>query len=581
MHAGRSSLWLLIALSALVLVATLFARPLWPVDETRYVAAAWEMWLRGDFLVPYLNGAPYSHKPPLMFWLMQLGWAVFGVNEWWPRLVAPLFAMGSLWLTALLARRLWPDTPARAELAPWIAFGALLWLVFSSLTMFDMLVVFFTLVGMLGITRAWRMGGARGFVELGVAIGFGVLSKGPVILLHLLPVALAAPWWAIDARPNWRRWYGGVGLAVALGALIALAWAVPAGLVGGAEYRDAIFWGQTAGRVNESFHHSFPWWWYLPLLPIVLFPWFLWLPVWRGLWRLRKAPRDAALRFCWAWLVLVFLLVSLVAGKQPHYLLPLFPVFALLAAYALTATQDDGREYDTVPVALGLGAVAGLWMFLVRDPQAFGIDAASAPSLRPGIVMAVCAFAVLFTAPLSLLRRVQALVLALVAVLAAAFAGAADTIGPGLDLRPMAQRLKSLEEQGRPVAHLGKYHGQFQFLGRLTRPLESVTDDAIVAWLVEHPNGYVVGSVYGTEYARLSNALRASDPAPLSPGLAAEFVQPHRRGGLYLARLDTATARAIAQVGGAEAARRIQLPSPEKPDATIARKAVVRWRTAD
>lgn len=581
MRAPPRPLWLLLALAGAIVAATLAARPLWPLDETRYAAVAWEMWVRGDFLVPYLNGAPYAHKPPLLFWLMQLGWAVFGVNDWWPRLVAPLFALGSLWLTAELANRLWPRQPQPAVVAPWLAFGSLMWLVFTPLTMFDMLVVFFTLVGMLGITRAWRSGGARGFVELGAAIGFGILSKGPVILLHLLPVALAAPWWAFEPRPDWRRWYGGVGLALVLGALIALAWAVPAGLIGGAEYRDAIFWGQTAGRVTESFHHSFPWWWYLPLLPVVLFPWFLWLPVWRGLWRLRKAPRDAALRFCGAWLVLVFALVSLVAGKLPHYLLPLFPVFALLAAYALTAADDTAREYDAVLVALGLGAVAGLWMYLVRDPQAFGIDAASAPSLRPGIVMAVCAFAVLFTAQLSLLRRVQALVLALVAVLAAGFVGAADTVGPGFDLRPMAQRLKSLEDQGRPVAHLGKYHGQFQFLGRLTRPVASVTDDALPAWLVEHPNGYVVGSVYGTGYTRLANALRASAPAPLSPGLAAEFVQPHRRGGLYLARLDAGTAAAIAQLGAAEAARRIQLPAPEKPEDSIARKAVVRWRTAD
>lgn len=580
MRAPPRPLWLLLALAGVIVAATLAARPLWPVDETRYVAVAWEMWVRGDFLVPHLNGAPYAHKPPLLFWLMQLGWAVFGVNDWWPRLVAPLFALGSLWLIAALAQRLWPQQPQLAVLAPWLAFGSLLWLLFTTLTMFDMLMVFFTLLGMLGITRAWRTGGARGFVELGLAIGFGILTKGPVILLHLLPVALAAPWWAVEARPNWRRWYAGVGLAFGLGALIALAWAVPAGISGGAEYRNAIFWGQTAGRLSESFHHSFPWWWYLPLLPIVLFPWLLWLPVWRGLWRLRHAPRDAALRFCAAWLVLTFTLVSLVAGKLPHYLLPLFPVFALFGARALAAADDTAREYDAIPVALGLGAVAGLWMYLAHDPQSFGLDAGSAPSLRPGIVMAVCAFAVLFTAPLPLLRRVQALVVALVAVLAAAFVGAIDTVGPAFDLRPMAQQLKSLEAQGRPVAHLGKYHGQFQFLGRLTRPLETVSDETAVAWLAQHPDGYLVGSVYGAEYARVTNALRASAPAPLSPGLVAEFVQPHRRGGLYLARLDVA-AGAIAELGAMEAARRIQLPPAEKPDPSIARKAVVRFRTAD
>ena len=65
-------------------IACIWLRPLWPVDETRYASVAWEMWLRGDFLVPHINGEPYSHKPPLLFWLIQAGWALFGVNDWWP-----------------------------------------------------------------------------------------------------------------------------------------------------------------------------------------------------------------------------------------------------------------------------------------------------------------------------------------------------------------------------------------------------------------------------------------------------------------------------------------------------------------
>ncbi len=60
----------------LLAVAAPWLRPLWPVGETRYASVAWEMWQRGDFLVPHLNGELYSHKPPLLFWLMHAGWAV-------------------------------------------------------------------------------------------------------------------------------------------------------------------------------------------------------------------------------------------------------------------------------------------------------------------------------------------------------------------------------------------------------------------------------------------------------------------------------------------------------------------------
>ena len=82
----RSSSWpVLLALWFALLLLSLLTRPLLPVDETRYLAVAWEMWQRGDFLVPFLNGAPYSDKPPLFFWLMHAGWWLFGVTEWWPR----------------------------------------------------------------------------------------------------------------------------------------------------------------------------------------------------------------------------------------------------------------------------------------------------------------------------------------------------------------------------------------------------------------------------------------------------------------------------------------------------------------
>ena len=63
--------WMWALLWGLPIVATLVYRPVLPIDETRYLSVAWEMWLRGDFLVPHLNGEPYSHKPPLLFWLMN------------------------------------------------------------------------------------------------------------------------------------------------------------------------------------------------------------------------------------------------------------------------------------------------------------------------------------------------------------------------------------------------------------------------------------------------------------------------------------------------------------------------------
>ena len=236
-----------LALSALLAawlvlsVITIWLRPLWPIDETRYLGVAWEMWQRKDFIVPYLNGEPYSHKPPMLFWLMHLGWALFGVNEWWPRLISPLLALCTVPVVRRIAWRLWPAEVKRANNSVWILFGGLLFAVGLGLTMFDMLLTLLVATAVLGILQA-AQGGRRGLVLLAAGIGFGLLAKGPVVLLHVLPVALLAPWWQPALRQRLTAWYAGIGLAVVGGAIVALAWVIPAIGAGGADYREAILW---------------------------------------------------------------------------------------------------------------------------------------------------------------------------------------------------------------------------------------------------------------------------------------------------------------------------------------------------
>jgi 4-amino-4-deoxy-L-arabinose transferase-like glycosyltransferase len=463
----------------------LVARPLTPIDETRYVSVAWEMWLKNDYLVMFKNGVPYSDKPPMLFWLYNLGWAVFGVNEWWPRLVSPLFSLGGLILTLSIARRLWPNEAATGRNALWILGSSLLWMVFSTSAMFDVMLAFFALLGIRGLLIAAEESMKRGFVWLAVAIGLGVLAKGPVILLHLLPVAVLAPWW----RPgmNWKRWYGAILLAVLGGAAIALAWAIPAAISGGEKYRDAIFWGQTANRMVHSFAHRRPIWWYVPLLPILLFPWLLWPGLWSRLVALKREGLDLGLRFCLAWMVPVFIAFSLISGKQIHYLVPLFPAFALFSGNLLAR---DGKGGVWLPALItALIGLAMTYFSLAGLPEKAGTFGHL--PWWPGIVLAAVALMTFW------MGRTQASRLPALAILGASlFALVQLYISPGAahsyDVRPMAKAIKQLQDRGVPVANLGNYHAQFQFVGRLEQPLAQLTLDELPAWLDKHPNGAIV-----------------------------------------------------------------------------------------
>jgi 4-amino-4-deoxy-L-arabinose transferase-like glycosyltransferase len=422
-RSAARDVWLLAGLLAL-LAAVSLARPLLPIDETRYAAVAWEMWDRGSFLVPLRNGEAYHHKPPLLFWLMHAGWAVFGVNEWWPRLISPLFAAGTLALTAALGRRLWPQRPLVARAAPFVLLASALYAYFATALMFDAMLAFFVALGLLGIVVAWQDGGARGFALLALGLGGALYAKGPVALLHLMPVALCAPWWMREQRPNWRHWYAGVGLALLGGAALILAWAVPAGIAGGTEYRNAIFWGQTAGRMASSFAHRAPWWFYVAWLPVMVAPWLLWPRWWQGL--RRGLLGESGARLLLLTLGVTFVAFSLISGKRWHYLLPQFACFALLCARALDGSRAS-RLAQAVP---GLGLVGIGIAAIIAAPRAaiaLGDAGSRLPLWAAGGVTVVAGLALLRRQPGDAFAETRAVAVAMLLSLAAFF-GAADLL---------------------------------------------------------------------------------------------------------------------------------------------------------
>ena len=319
----------------LFLTTTIFFRNPIPIDETRYLSVAWEMWLRDDFLVPYLNGHTYSHKPPLLFWLIQSGWAVFGINEWWPRLVGPLCALGNLILIRRLANKLWPEEPVIGLKAPWILIATLLWTLFASSTMFDILLTCCVLLGMLGLVEALKCSALKGWSYFALAIGLGILTKGPVIFVHLLPSALLVTIWSKPLNRFRKTWFIYLTLAILVGSAIALAWALPAAIAGGKEYGDAILWHQTADRTVGTRIHARPFYWYCIFLPLLVFPWISWPKLWKNLVQ-ADFSNDIGLRFSLTWLLASFLLFSALPSKQIHYLIPIMPAFALICARLLS-----------------------------------------------------------------------------------------------------------------------------------------------------------------------------------------------------------------------------------------------------
>ncbi len=478
---GWIALWLIFLLTALT------TRPPVPIDETRYLSVAWEMWQSHHFLVPHINGHPYSQKPPLLFWLILAGWKVFGVNQWSARMTAPLFGLLAVVLTRRLARRLWPEQEEIRQAVPYILIGTGFWALYSTLTMFDTLITCCTLVAW---TALWSAGRDSHlcipWLIFGAAAGLGLLAKGPVILVYTLPPALLAPWWTEKGKiRSWTAWYLGLAAALALSAAIALAWAVPAALQGGPAYARAIFFSQTAGRVVHSFAHQRPFYWYILLLPLLFYPWSLSRAVWSAPGRPRLTSR---VRFCLTLLIPALGILSLISGKQAHYLLPLAPAVALLAGRNADGASRDPRR-DWLPAAVLV--ILALALFILPRLYLSGDDAKMLEAVPAWLGLGpLTAALILAGLPAGGSARVTITATVTIALLIFFHLALAASLHRYYDADRIANQVRAAQTAGIKVAvYPARLSNQFQFAGRITTPLIPLeTLEEVVHWTWRHPH---------------------------------------------------------------------------------------------
>lgn len=499
-------------LLALLASATLFARHAWPLDETRLLAVAWEMWSRGGVLVPTLNGAPQA-QPPLMPWLMQLGWRAFGVNEVWARALPALFTFGSLVVIGRLARRLWPEHVEIARYAPFVLIGSLFMAFSAPLLTSDMASLFSVLLALWVLAVAWRTRDARVWPLLGLALALGLFAQGPPVLLTVLPVAAAAPLWARGAaHPVWRHWYQDVLKATLLALLLLAAWLLPASWQAG--------WRFTLDFLARAHHHAaldfYPargeWWWYLLLAPALLLPWTALPLTWMRFWQARRHAINPGLAFCLVWGASGLALLSLLPGKQPQWLLPLLPAGALFVAWLLFEPTLEGRgeRHAFAGMSLPLMVAGALMAALPKLPRVeFLPEILWNLSPWVGISIIGLGVALAWLPVVETRRRVVSMAMASVALVVFVILGAGSRFDALYTVDGTARRLAELERERRPIAHVSEYHGQYHFAGRLRNSLQVIEPVQAPLWAQQFPDGVLV------TYSRAWQPLTMPGAAPL------------------------------------------------------------------
>jgi 4-amino-4-deoxy-L-arabinose transferase-like glycosyltransferase len=362
MRPPRLLLVVAILVAATCCLARLGSLPLIQPDEGRNAEVAREMKDAHEWLVPTYDGLPYLDKPAFYFRLVALSMSAFGENETAARLPGALFALALLALVFVFSRRAYGERTA--ALAVLVVGTTPLVIAFARIVIFDMVLAFFVAAAIFaGYVAEEKAGLARArWYLLGAACSaVATLVKGPVGFI--LPALVLAVFNALDRRP------GGGALArllAPLNAVVFLAIVLPWFLALAHRRPDFVHYGLVEESLHRftspQFHRTAPFWYYLPVVAGVFFPWSLLLPeslaaAWTARTRWARADRLLA---TWALVAVVFFSIS--QSKLPGYVLTAVVALGILTARVLDlALQHPAGRAGRVVMrgATALAAVAG------------------------------------------------------------------------------------------------------------------------------------------------------------------------------------------------------------------------------
>jgi 4-amino-4-deoxy-L-arabinose transferase-like glycosyltransferase len=365
---------LAIAILVLCLCAHLGALGLTGPDEVRYAWIARSMASTGDWVTPKLYGRPWLEKPALFYWGAAVGFRILKSPEYAARIPSALAALAAAFTIAMLA---WIFYGRRTAWIALLMFPTVATVGFARAATPDMLFSAFITITLATAAGILYREGALGKIApgapptfptatpdrvfFGAALGAATLAKGPAAII-VAGGSLAL--WAIATR-QWRmlgRFFHPACL-ISFG-VVALPWYVVCACRNPAFLSTFLIHHNFDRYLTPVFQHHQPFWFFLPVLLVAVFPW---TPLLIAVafdafssW-LRQDWKSSPAFFLACWIFFPFVFFSFSHSKLPGYILPAVPALILLLAVSGERLIDSARA----TAGSGVLATVGVLWFLV------------------------------------------------------------------------------------------------------------------------------------------------------------------------------------------------------------------------
>ncbi|OIO39071.1 MAG: hypothetical protein AUJ71_01545 [Candidatus Omnitrophica bacterium CG1_02_49_16] len=341
-------------------------------DEPFYSLTAKEMFTRQDPMTPTIFGSPQFEKPIFFYWVLYASFKLFGVSEFASRIGPCLAGILTVLLTYLWGRILFKK-PTVALMASVILAASIEFIAVSRIVLTDVYLCLFVTAALfcfsLGYFQPKQRKIAWFFIFVFCALGF--LTKGP--LGFLLPFFGIVSYLMVNQERHLIKeipWTWGITAFI----LISFPWYALMTQQYGAGFLKHFFIHENIRRFFIAEHKSSD----KPIFYVVavwigFFPWSAFIPA--GLsYAFRQAMKNRSrtqkiFLFLSLSFALPFVFFTLAKSKLLSYLLPVFPIVALVsAAWVFRASRALKMNFKPKH-----GLVAACFLFLGLLPPALVI----------------------------------------------------------------------------------------------------------------------------------------------------------------------------------------------------------------
>jgi 4-amino-4-deoxy-L-arabinose transferase-like glycosyltransferase len=401
--------FLLVLLSLALFVPGEAGLPPLDRDESRYAQATTQMLETGNFIdIRFQNEVRYL-QPAGIYWLQALSVSLLSDPQkrdvWAYRMPSLIGATLGVLLTAWLGNLLF-GAPAGFLAAVLLAVSLSLGIE-ARIAKIDAVLLAAVLAAETALAKIYLASAAGRPAPGGwtaasfwLALGVGLMLKGPIILLVVLGTVLLLAiterriGWLRHLRPGW-----GVPLMLA----VVLPWFIAIGIASKGQFFAEAVGHSLLGKVATGQQsHGAPPGSFLAAFPVTFWPGSLFAAFAAVfVWRKRREP---AVRFCLCWIAPTWIVFEMILTKLPHYVLPTYPAIACLAAAGLLAPGSGGQPRWTVHLMRAFAVIwliTGVGLACLIPAATWALEARVDPV---GIVTAVAVVALL-TATLFLCRR--------------------------------------------------------------------------------------------------------------------------------------------------------------------------------